>query len=218
MQGKRANQGWKMKMEPIHRVQRTGSHVDFMIPWRSCCLNLIIWGCVDSLLAVSSWELLEMQILGPHSYFGRICIAQALWGIGVTTQAGKAMVRLILWPGASVFNNLIFSKVGEQLLQETRNLLWALYSGLRTHNHHAFLHSLSHWGRFLTPPLAWLGPQAVTVIVLVLGFAFFFLDRSWILELYNFQITVRRKWQRKGITKWTVPFLQVLCMDIWHNI
>lgn len=67
-----------------------------------------------------------MQILGPHSYLGRICIAQALWRIGVTTQAEKkAMARLILWPGASVFNNLIFSKVGEQLFQETRNfVLW----------------------------------------------------------------------------------------------
>lgn len=84
-----------------------------------------------------------MQILGPHSYLGRICIAQALWGIGVTTQAEKATARLILWPGASVFNHLIFSKVGEQLFQETRSLLWALYSGLRTHDHHASLRSIS---------------------------------------------------------------------------
>lgn len=46
------NQGWKMKMEPIHRVQGTGSHLDFMIPWRSCSPNLIIWGCTDPGLAV----------------------------------------------------------------------------------------------------------------------------------------------------------------------
>lgn len=52
MQAKHTNQGWKMKTEPIHRVQGTGSHLDFIIPWRSCCAYLIIWGCVDPVLSV----------------------------------------------------------------------------------------------------------------------------------------------------------------------
>lgn len=65
-----------------------------------------------------------MQILGPHSYLGRICIEQ--WMVGIATQAGKAMARLILWPGASAFNNLICSKVGQQPFQETRNPCFGL--------------------------------------------------------------------------------------------
>lgn len=184
MQGKCTNQGWKMKMEPIHRVQGTGSHRDFMIPWRSCCPNLIIWGCVDPVLAVgqqhqhllgalrnvdSGTPLLLRQNLHCTSSLGNWC----------NYSSWKSNARLILWPGASVFNHLIFSKVGEQLFQETRSLLWALYSGLRTHDHHASLRSISPWGRFPTPPLAWLGPQAVTIIILVQGFAIFLTDHEY---------------------------------------